>query len=286
MSKFVCEPLSKDQVKELYFIIHNGETEKERNEAKWEWVYSFDDKLKAICLKKIDEIYCVKQLGYEQKEEMLDNLLNISRQVLLNKTETFDPEHKSGANLLSYAYMEIQHAILMETNKGMTETQIKNFNKIYNAQKNYELINHKKWVQTDGSVIELSDICGLSVKVILQTLALKRELNKRIISLDVCAENVTGLESSLIDMGYTFERELERLEFRRIMSHLSKEEKAILYTWVDIDNDYSLISEREGVLLLEKKGFQIRRGTLNNRRKALKEKIWSLMYGTDYCFAA
>lgn len=286
MSKFVCEPLSKDQVKELYFIIHNGETEKERNEAKWEWVYSFDDKLKAICLKKIDEIYCIKRLDFEQKEEMLDNLLNISRQVLFNKTETFDPEHKSGANLLSYACMEIQHAILMETNKGMTETQIKNFNKIYNAQKNYELIHHKKWVQTDGSVIELSDICGLSVKVILQTLALKRELNKRIISLDACAENVTELESSLMDMGYAFERELERLEFRRIMSHLSKEEKAILYTWVDIDNDYRLISEREGVLLLEKRGFQIRRGTLNNRRKALKEKIWFLMYGTDYSFAA
>lgn len=284
MSKFICEPLSRDRVKELWFIIHNGENEKEINEAKWEWVYSFDNKLLAICLNKIDEIYCIKKLGSERMEEILDNFLNISRQVLFNKTETYDPEHTSGANLLTYAYQEIQHAFLMETNKGMTESQIKNNNKIYNAQKHYELINNKKWVQSDSSLIELSNISGLSVKVIMQTLAIKRELSKKIVSLDIYAENKTGLEASLIDN--TFEREWEKMEFRRIMSNLSREEKAILYTWVDIENNYRLISEREGVFLLAGRGFNIGRGTLNSRRKALKEKIRSLMYDKDYCFAA
>ena len=76
------------------------------------------------------------------------------------------------------------------------------------------------------------------------------------------------------------------MEFRRIMSNLSREEKAILYTWVDIENNYRLISEREGVFLLAGRGFNIGRGTLNSRRKALKEKIRSLMYDKDYCFAA
>jgi hypothetical protein len=56
---------------------------------------------------------------------------------------------------------------------------------------------------------------------------------------------------------------------------------------IDINNNYKLISEREGVRLLEEKGFKnIGRGTLNSRREALKRKVWAALYETEYRPAA
>ena len=58
-----------------------------------------------------------------------------------------------------------------------------------------------------------------------------------------------------------------------------KFENAIFYTWVDKDT-YALLSEREGIRRLAKMGYSVGRGTLNNRRNALKVKIQTAMYGT------
>ena len=51
MRTFIITPLTKDQVKELCFVIHNGKTEEERNHAKWELAYSYEKPLYFKCRK-------------------------------------------------------------------------------------------------------------------------------------------------------------------------------------------------------------------------------------------
>ena len=86
-----------------------------------------------------------------------------------------------------------------------------------------------------------------------------------------------GFESE--DKRYSFETEYENRKYRNILNSFTEFENAIFYTWVDKDTR-NLLSEREGIRRLAKMGYSIGRGTLNNRRKALKIKIQTAMYDT------
>jgi hypothetical protein len=173
---------SNDQVKELCFIIHNAKTEEERNNAKWELVYSFKDNVKHTCQEYLKNIYG-KNVDFESKN--IYDLIDVCYDVLFEYAEKYDPEHSSGASLFTYARKEMK--------------------------------------------------------------------NKKALF---------------------------------ILQSLSEEETAILYTMTDINNNYKPISEREGVRRLEVMGFNIKRGTLNSRREALKKKVWSALYDTDYKYVA
>ena len=282
MRNFVCEPLTKDQVKELCSVIHNAETEAERNEAKHYLAYSFEEELYYIARKELKDIRGKKYFDAEELDRVVERYLN----VLYDYAEKYDPDHSSGATLLTYAWNELKRVFLLETNKGMTETEIRNYNRIYTAQKHYELVHHIKWQETENSLTELSDICGLSEKVIKKTLAVKKELNKKTVSYDAAnKDGESTFAETLPDTTYTLERQWEVQNYRNILNSFSEEENAIFYTWVDTDS-YKLLSEREGIRRLSEMGYSIGRGTLNSRREALKAKIWSAMYDTDYRSAA
>ncbi len=280
--------LSNDQVKELCFIIHNAKTEEERNNAKWELVYSFKDNVKRTCQEYLKTIYG-KNVDFESKN--IYDLIDVCYDVLFEYAEKYNPEHSSGASLFTYARNEMKNKMLQATNPGMTETQIRNYNIIFNARKCYEKKYDTAWFETEESLIELSNICGLSVKVIKKTLALKRETSPYIVSFDAPlsgtgeSDNYTIAET-LVDERYNYENKLENKKALFILHSLSEEETAILYTMTDINNNYKPISEREGVRRLEVMGFNIKRGTLNSRREALKKKVWSALYDTDYRYVA
>ena len=280
--------LTKDQVKELYFVIHNGKTIEERNNARWQLAYNFENCVEKECQKFLKNINGKnRNFEYTNIEELKDICLD----VLFKYTEKYDPFHSSGANLFTYAKKEMKNKMLQASNPGMTETQIRNYNTIYNAQKYYKKLHNKKWNKTEESLIELSNICGLSVKVIQKTLALKQEINPELVSFDApISENGDianyTIAETLFDTKYNIENELENKKARLILQFLTKEETEILYTMVDINNNYKLISEREGVRLLAEKGFDIKRGTLKSRREALKRKIWDALYDTDIRYAA
>ena len=278
MRKFACEPITREEEKELCFVMHNGKTEEERNHAKAKLVYSYEKKVFSICCKKLKNIYG-KKINLESKD--IDHLMDICFEVLIQCADTFNPNHSSGANLLTYARRAIDHALLMETNKGMTETQVRNFNTIYKAQKKYEKIHNTKWYETEDSINELSYLCGLSVKVIKDTLLAKRENNYNTLSLNdtLGEDSQTTLEDIIEDKRYSFETEYENRKYRNILNSFTEFENAIFYTWVDKDTR-DLLSEREGIRRLAKMGYSIGRGTLNNRRKALKIKIQTAMYDT------
>ena len=282
MRKFVGEPLTRNQVKELFFVIHNGITEEERNNAKWIIAYSYEKPLYYECIdvlkllrKKIDE--------YELNG-IVDEWLN----VLFEKAETYDPNHSSGATLYTYARKELKKTFFKKTNPGMTETQIRNYNKIHTAKKHYELIHKRQWIQTEDSLIELSNICGLSVKVITKTIELKQQLNKRIVSLEA-PENKwssTSLGDHIEDKRQVLEIQFENQLYRNVLNSLKGMDKIIFDTWVDMENN-RLISEREGVRLLEEMNIKnIGRGTLNKYRKELQTELWSRMNDKQYYFAA
>ena len=289
MRTFIITPLTKNQVKELCFVIHNGKTEEERNNAKWELAYSFKTGVENKCRNFLNNIYG-KNVDYESKN--IKNLIDVCYDVLFECAERYDPEHSSGANLFTYARNEMKNKMLQATNPGMTETQIRNYNTIFNAKKYYEKKHGSIWFETEDSLIELSDICGLSVKVIRKTLALKRESNPITISLDAPLsdneerDNFT-IEDILSARIYNYENEMNNKRAFRLLNSLTEEETAILFTMVDINNNYKLISEREGVRLLAEKGFEnIGRGTLNSRREELKRKVWTALYKTEYRPAA
>ena len=278
------ETLSKGQVKELCFIIHNGKTEKERNNAKFNLANSFKGKIEMFCKRKMKDIYGEDINFYrEDIKNELKTFKEICFDVLYEYTSKYDPEHSSGANLFTYASKEINHRLLLETNKGMTETEIRNFNKIYNAKKYYEEKYDTTFNETESQINELSKICGLSVKVIKKILKLKRELtdvSRPVFFSTVINENEDGeitYEDRYGDMTYSPERQFAIKSLRKYLSSLSKEDNAILYTMVD--KDYNTISEREGVRLLANKGFDIGRGTLNRKREELKKKLEDFYYG-------
>ena len=278
MRKFACEPITREEEKELCFVMHNGKTEEERNHAKAKLVYSYEEKVFSICCKKLKNIYG-KKINLESKD--IDHLMDICFEVLIQYADKFVPDHSSNANLLTYARQEIDHALLMETNKGMTETQIRNYNKIYNAQKEYKNIHNTEWYETEASLNELSYLCGLSVKVIKNTLLAKRENIYNTLSLNdtLGEDSQTTLEDTIEDKRYSLETEDENRKYRNILNSFTEFENAIFYTWVDKDT-YDLLSEREGIRRLAKMGYSVGRGTLNNRRNALKIKIQTAMYGT------
>ena len=289
MRTFIITPLTKNQVKELCFVIHNGKTEEERNNAKWELAYSFKTGVENKCRNFLKNIYS-KKVDYESKN--IKDLIDICYDVLFECAEKYDPEHSSGANLFTYARNEMKNKMLQATNPGMTETQIRNYNTIFNAKKYYEKKHGSAWFETEVSLIELSDICGLSVKVIRKTLALKRESKPITVSLDAPLSDNKGKDvftigETIADRRNNFEYEVENKKAYLLLHSLTEEETAILNTMVDINNNYKLISEREGVRLLEEKGFKnIGRGTLNSRREALKRKVWAALYETEYRPAA
>lgn len=284
MRTFIITPLTKAQVKELCFVIHNGKTEEERNNAKWELAYSFKPGVENKCRNFLKTIYG-KNVDFESKN--IKDLTNVCYDVLFECAEKFDPEHSSGATLFTFARNKMKNKMLQATNPGMTETQIRNYNTIFNARKYYEETHAATWFETEASLIELSNICGLSVKVIRKTLALKRETSPATISFDtpVSGNEDTGnyiIDETLSYRRYDFENEMDNKRAYLLLYSLTEEETAILYTMVDINNNYKLISEREGVRLLAEKGFNIKRGTLNSRREALKRKVWSFLYDTEY----
>lgn len=278
MRKFVCEPITREEEKELCFVMRNGKTEEERNHAMVKLVYSYEKKVFSICCKTLKIIYGEK-INLESKD--IDHLMDICFEVLIQYADKFNPNHSSGANLLTYARRAIDHALLMECNKGMTETQVRNFNTIYAAQKKYEKIHNTKWYETEASLNELSYLCGLSVKVIKNTLLAKRENIYNTLSLNdtLGEDSQTTLEDTIEDKRYSLETEYENRKYRNILNSFTEFENAIFYTWVDKDT-YDLLSEREGIRRLAKMGYSIGRGTLNNRRKALKIKIQTAMYDT------
>lgn len=278
MRKFICEPITREEEKELCFVMRNGKTEEERNHAKVKLVYSYEKKVFSICCEKIKIIYG-KKINLESKD--IDHLMDICFEVLIQYADKFNPNHSSGANLLTYARRAIDHALLMETNKGMTETQVRNFNTIYEAQKKYEKIHNTKWYETESSLNELSCMSGLSVKVIKKTLLIKREMEN--ITRPVFFSNSINEDEDhqktydIADMSLSPERELEIKCLRQYLLSLTPEENAILYTMVD--EDFNKTSEREGVRLLKEKGFDIGRGTLNRKREELKRKLGDFYYG-------
>ena len=111
MRKFVCEPITRKEEKELCFVMHNGKTEEERNNAKTRLVYSYEEKVFGICCKKLKKIFGNK-INLESKD--IDHLMDICFEVLIQYADKFSPDHSSNANLLTYARQEIDHALLME----------------------------------------------------------------------------------------------------------------------------------------------------------------------------
>ena len=251
---------------------------------RYELVNSFAGKIDMFCKKKMKDIYGEYiNFNSEEIKSELQNFKDICFDVLYDYSAKYDPTHSSGANLFTYSSKEIIRRLLLETNKGMTENEIRNYNKIYNALKYYEEKYNTNFNETESQINELSNICGLSVKVIKKTLKLKRELNKvsrpiffsNVIKED--EDNKITTEDIFGDMTYSPERQLAIKCLHQYLSSLSKEDNAILYTMVD--KDYNLISEREGVRLLAEKGFDIGRGTLNRKREELKSKIADFYYG-------
>jgi DNA-directed RNA polymerase specialized sigma subunit len=273
MRKNVYEPLSKEQLNDL--------------------VFSFADKVHSVCLKKVREMHCIDNYNDEQKE-MVHDLEQICFEVLMKKAETYNPNHKSGENLSTYDSAEIKNAILQKTNKGMTSTEIRQYNRIREGIEYYEEKFNTPWYETENSLNKLSDITGYSVKVIKKTLAIKRDTNIETISLSAPIGNEEDLivEDTLGNDYYSFETELRNNEARLFIESLSKLEKDILFTMVDTEHDYKPISEREGVRLLEEKGYtkengySLGRGTLNNYRETLKRKVYSFLNDPDYVIAA
>ena len=293
MRNFICEPLTMDQVKELYFVIHNGKTEEERNQAINKLVYSYSRKVHSDCLDIVQNMYYCEYLNEEQ-EDQLHDLEQIAFEVLRQKTKIYDPYHPSGANLYTFAADAIKNAILKETNKGMTSTEIREYNRICKGIEYYEEKYNTPWYETEYSLNKLSDITGYSVKVIRKTLALQRDNNIKFVSLSepTGKEEDLVLEDTLGNDYYSFETELRNKEARLFIKSLSQLEKDILFTMVDIEHDYKPISEREGVRLLEvrgytkENGYSLGRGTLNSRREELKRKVWAFLNDPDYIIAA
>ena len=91
MRTFIITPLTKDQVKELCFVIHNGKTEEERNNAKWELAYSFKTGVENKCRNFLKNIYG-KKVDYESKN--IKDLIDICYDVLFECAEKYDPERK------------------------------------------------------------------------------------------------------------------------------------------------------------------------------------------------
>ena len=251
---------------------------------RYELVSTFEKKIDNFCRKKIKDIYG-EDVNFDREDIMYEfrTFRDICRDVLYEYSAKYDPKHLSGASLFTYASNEIKKRLLLQTNPGMTENEIRNFNKIFNAIKYYVEKHNTKWNETESSLKEISDICGLSVKVIKKTLSLKRELDHvtRPVSFStVINENEDGkitYEDLCGDMTWSPERQLEIKCLRQYLSGLSKEEGAILSTWVD--KDYNLISERQGVSLLKETEFDIGRGSLNRKREDLKKKLWDFWYG-------
>ena len=275
--------LTRDQVMDLCFVIHNAQSEEERNSAKVELAYSYEEEVTQLCLKKLQEMYNGNFIKNEANEEKLERLKEVCFDTLIERTERYSPEHPSHASLMTYADRWLKYAIKMETNRGMTEAQVKNISKIHNAQKYFEEIYDTEWYESEENLIELSNLSGFSVKVIKRTLELKREsVNMNTVSLfaPVGEDGLTRADL-LEDTCNTPDRELKTKSCRAFLNSLNKEETAILYTMVDVDNNYKPISEREGIRLLEAQGFSIQRGTLNNRRKALKRKVRAFLDKMD-----
>lgn len=287
MRNFICEPLTRDQVKELYFVIHNGKTEEERKQAINKLVYSYSRKVHSDCLNIVQNMYYCEYLNEEQ-EDQLHDLEQIAFEVLRQKTKIYDPNHSSGANLYTFAADAIKNAILKETNKGMTSTEIKHYNNICEGIEYYEEKFKTPWYETEDSLNKLSDITGYSVKVLKKAFEAKRETSIETIPLDTPMNNEEDffLEDTIGNEYYSFETEFRNNEARLFIKSLSKLEKDILFTMVDIHNDYKLISEREGVRRLEKMGYTFGRGTLNSRREALKRKVYAFLNDPEYVVAA
>ena len=251
---------------------------------KLELVNSFAEKIEIFCIKRIQNIYG-KNINFNREDiaNLFIDFKDICFDSLYDCFEKWDPKHPSGANLFTFAMKEIKHRLLLETNKGMTENEIKNNNIIHKAKKKYAKKFGKEFYETESSIIELSKICGLSVKVIKNTLLLKREMNNitRPLSfsklINENGDDNRTYESFCGDMTHSPERQLEIKCLRQYLSSLTTEENAILYTMVD--KDYNLISEREGVRLLAEKNINIGRGTLNRKREELKEKLAAFYYG-------
>ena len=282
---FVYEPITKEQEKELCCKMRTAKTEQERRAANIELAYRFERGVYKICRDTLLKIHGKKYLKTEVGEEELQCLMDECFDVLIKKAWDYNPDHSSQANLLSYSRKWIYSALKMKTNPGMTETQINNWCKIYKAMKKYEDIHDSEWKETDESVAEISTLCGLSEKVVRKTIALKQDLSQKVVSLDVyLGDDEEGCTLGQIqeDNRYTYEREAEVKMYRDFIDSLNEEEKAILYTMVDVENNYKPISEREGILLLEEKGIVFKRGTLKARRDALKTKIWAFLHGEDY----
>lgn len=247
-----------------------------------ELVNSFAEKIDKFCRNKIRKIYGnYVNFNREDIKNLYATFKDICFDVLYDYSENWDPKHSSGATLFTYARNEIKRRLFLETNPGMTENEIKNYNKIHNAIEYYEEKYNSEFTETDSSINELSCMSGLSVKVIKKTLLIKREMEN--ITRPVFFSNSINEDEDhqktydIADMSLSPERELEIKCLRQYLLSLTPEENAILYTMVD--EDFNKTSEREGVRLLKEKGFDIGRGTLNRKREELKRKLEDFYYG-------
>ena len=247
-----------------------------------ELVNSFAEKIEKFCRNKIRKIYGnYVNFNREDIKNLYATFKDICFDVLYDYSENWDPKHSSGATLFTYARNEIKRRLFLETNPGMTENEIKNYNKIHNAIEYYEEKYNSEFTETDSSINELSCMSGLSVKVIKKTLLIKREMEN--ITRPVFFSNSINEDEDhqktydIADMSLSPERELEIKCLRQYLLSLTPEENAILYTMVD--EDFNKTSEREGVRLLKEKGFDIGRGTLNRKREELKRKLGDFYYG-------
>lgn len=286
MKNSVYEPLTGEQVKQLCAVIHcSDKSVEEKNHAKTVLAFSHGNDVHAECKKIVKRMHCNEYYNDEQ-EEQLHNLEHICFEVLMQKAESYNPN--LGTSLFTFASHEIKNRILQETNKGMTSTEIRQYNRICGAKNYYEEKYNTKWYETEDSLNKLSEITGYSVKLIKKTLAAKRETNIETVSIysPLNNEDDSILENILGNCCYSYETEYRNREAILFIESLSKEEKDILYTMVDVDNNYKLISEREGVRLLKEKKYSIGRGTLNTRREALKRKVYAFLHDPDYIIAA
>ena len=127
-----------------------------------ELVNSFAEKIEKFCRNRIRKIYGnYVKFNREDIKNLYATFKDICFDVLYDYSENWDPKHSSGATLFTYARNEIQRRLFLETNPGMTENEIRNYNKIHNAIEYYEAKYNSEFTETDSSINELSCMSGL-----------------------------------------------------------------------------------------------------------------------------
>lgn len=256
--------LSNEEIRMLCYKMHNSNDQKERIESRNKLALSFSQYAYGIC----NQQFMKGKISEEGIEDMFNDIL----EVILEKAWEYNPDNATGACFITFIAPYVKNTALKTFNGEKTEYYVRTMNRINKAIASYvEVYNEKP------SIEELSELTGLSVKVIKNAYAL-RESYMTVSIYDSVGSEDNGLTYGDIAIGSaTIHANLmtpEEAVYEEAMNnklHLGIQELSFIERFA-VENFQ--LSERKAVQVLENEyGIVMGRTTYQNYKNKAVRKL-------------